>query len=78
MLLLATLRTTLEHLVEGAARPDDAVEVVDVSLGVAEVIDLMLHPAHLERLFDLDLHLLDFERLLDVVEGARLHRFDGR
>ena len=32
---------------------------------------------HFERLLDLDLHLLDFERLLHVVEGADLHRLDG-
>ena len=38
----------------------------------------MLHPAHLERLLDLDLHLLDLERLLHVVEGAGLHRLDRR
>ena len=32
----------------------------------------------LERLRDLDLHLLDLERLRHVVEGADLHRLDGR
>ena len=38
----------------------------------------MLHLAQLERLGDLDLHLLDLERLLDVIEGAGLHRLHGR
>ena len=37
----------------------------------------MLQALDLERLLDLDLHLLDFERLLHVVEGADLHRLDG-
>ena len=37
----------------------------------------MLHLAHLDRLVDLDLHLLDLERLLHVVERAGLHRLDG-
>ena len=31
----------------------------------------------LDRLLDLELHLLDLERLLHVVEGADLHRLDG-
>ena len=59
-----------EYRFEGAARADDAVEVVDVVLRVAEVVDLVLHAAHLERLTDFGLHLFDFERLLHVVERA--------
>jgi hypothetical protein len=31
----------------------------------------------LQRLVDLDLHLLDLERLRHVVEGADAHRLDG-
>ena len=38
----------------------------------------MLEPPHLEGLVDLELHLLDFKRLLHVVEGADLHRLDCR
>ena len=75
-LLLATLRTTREHLVEGRTAADDALEVVGLLLLVAEVVELVAEPLELERLFDLDLHLLDFERLLHVVEGAVLHRLD--
>ena len=75
---LGDLADDREHFLEGAARTDDAIEVVDVAGGVAEVVDLVLHPAHLERLLDLDLHLLDFERLLHVVERARLHGLDRR
>src|SRR5689334_5227225 len=66
-----------QHFLERAARADDALEVVDVALRVTEVIDLMLHPPHLERLLDLDLHLLDLEGLLHVVERARLDGLDG-
>ena len=78
MLLFATLRTTPEHALQRAAGADDAVEIVDVVLRVAEVIELVAHPAHLERLLDLHFHLFDLERLLHVVERADLHRFDGR
>ncbi len=67
-----------QHRLQGAARADDAVEVVDVLLRVAEVFDLVLEAAVLEGLLDLELHLLDLERLLHVVEGADLHRLDRR
>ena len=67
-----------EHALQRAARADDAVEVVDVVLRVAEVVELVAHAPELERLLDLDLHLLDLERLLHVVEGADLHRLDRR
>ncbi len=63
---------------ERAARADDAVEVVDVLLRVPEVLDLVLEAPVLDRLLDLELHLLDFKRLLNVVEGADLHRLDRR
>jgi hypothetical protein len=66
-----------QHFLERAARADDALEVVDVALRVTEVVDLMLHPPHLERLLDLDLHLLDLEGLLHVVERAGLDGLDG-
>ena len=65
-----------QHRLQGAAGADDAVEVVDVLLGVAQVFDLVLEAAVLEGLLDLELHLLDLERLLHVVEGADLHRLD--
>jgi hypothetical protein len=63
---------------QGAARADDPVEVVDVLLRVAQVVDLVAQAPVLERLLDLDLHLLDLERLLHVVERADLHRLDRR
>ena len=74
---LRDLLHDVEHALERRARADDLVEFVDVALGVAEVVDLVLEAPHLERLLDLDLHLLDFERLLDVVERADLHGLDG-
>ena len=67
----------VEDALQRRARADDAVEFVDVLLGAAEVIELVLQAPHLERLVDLDLHLLDFERLLDVIERPALHGFDG-
>ena len=76
VLLLATFLTTDNTDCSAPLCADDAVEVVDVLLGVAEVFDLVLEAAVLDGLLDLELHLLDFERLLDVVEGADLHRLD--
>ncbi len=73
---LGHLLHDVEHALHRRARPDDAVEVVAILLRVAEVLDLVLEALHLERLVDLDLHLLDFERLEHVVERADLHRFD--
>ena len=67
-----------EHRLQRAARADDPVEVVDVLLRVPEVLDLVLEAAVLDGLLDLELHLLDLERLLHVVEGADLHRLDRR
>ena len=67
-----------QHLLQRAARAHDAVEVVDVLLLVAQVIDLVLEVTQLDRLLDLELHLLDFERLLHEVERADLHRLDRR
>ena len=65
-----------EDGLQRAAGADDAVEVVDVLLRVPEVVDLVLQAPVLDGLFDLELHLLDFEGLLHVVEGADLHRLD--
>ena len=45
-------------------------------LRVAQVLDLVLEAAVLDGLVDLELHLLDLERLLHVVERADLHRLD--
>jgi hypothetical protein len=73
------LRDLLDHVedaLQRLARADDPIELVDVLLGVAEVVELVLHALHFERLLDLDLHLLDLERLLHVVERPVLHRFD--
>ena len=67
-----------EHLLQRAARADDAVEIIEVLLLVAQVLHLVLEMAELDRLFDLELHFLDFEGLLHEVEGADLHRLDGR
>ena len=53
-------------------------EVVDVLLRVPQVVQLVAHAPKFESLLDLQLHLLDLERLLDVVEGADFHRLDGR
>ena len=78
MLLLATFLTTVEHRLQRAARADDPVEVVNVLLRVPQVLDFVLQAPVLDRLGDLELHLLDLERLLHVVEGADLHRLDRR
>ena len=75
---LGDLADDAEHLLQGPGAADDRVEVVDVVLRVAQVLELVAHPARLERLLDLHLHLLDFERLLHVVEGADLHGLDRR
>ena len=75
---LGDLLDDREHRLQRAARADDPVEVVDVLLRVAQVLDLVLEAAVLEGLLDLELHLLDLERLLHVVEGADLHRLDRR
>ena len=78
VLLLATFLTMPSTAPQRAARADDAVELVDVLLRVAQVLDLVLEAAELDRLLDLELHLLDLEGLLHVVERADLHRLDGR
>ena len=75
---LRHLLDEVEHALQGGARADDLVELVDVLLRAAEVVEFVLQPLHLERLLDLDFHLLDLERLLHVVEGADLHRLDRR
>ncbi len=67
----------VEDALQRAAGADDAVEVVDVALGVPEIVDLVPQAPVLQRLVDLDLHLLDLERLRHVVEGADAHRLDG-
>ena len=72
------MRTTPSTRCSAAAGADDAIEIVDVVLRVAQIVELVAHPAHLERLLDLDFHLFDLERLLHVVERADLHRLDGR
>ncbi len=74
---LRDLLHDVEHLLKRGARTDDLVEFVDVLLGAAEILELVLQAPHLERFLDLDLHLLDLERLLNVVERADLHRLDG-
>ena len=74
---LGDLLHDAQHALKRAAAADDVLEVVDVLLGVAQVVQLVPHPAELESLLDLELHLLDFERLLDVVERTDLHRLDG-
>ena len=53
------------------------VEVVVLLALVAEVVELVAQALQLERLLDLDFHLLELERLLHVVERAVLHRLDG-
>ncbi len=67
-----------KHALQRAAVADDAVEVVDVVLRVPEVIELVAHAPHFERLLDLHFHLFDFEGLLHVIERAALHRFHRR
>ena len=74
---LRDLLDDVEHVPQPGARSDDLVEVVDVLLGPAQVLEVVLDAPQLERLLDLDLHLLDLERLLHVVEGPDLHRLDG-
>jgi hypothetical protein len=75
---LGDLLDDREDGLERAARAHDAIEVVDVLLGVAKVFDLVLEAAVLDGLFDLELHLLDLEGLLHVVESPDLHRLDRR
>ena len=65
-----------KHLLQGGAATDDAFEVVRFVLLVPEVIELVAEAPEFQRLLDLDLHLLDLERLLHVVEGAVLHGLD--
>ena len=73
---LRDLADHAQHALQRIAGADDPFEVVGLLLLVAEVVELMAQPFQLERLVDLDLHLLDLERLLHVVEGAVLHRLD--
>ena len=73
---LGHLLDDVQHVLQRRAGPDDLVELVDVVLRAAEVIELVPQALHFQRLLDLDLHLLDLERLLHVVEGAGLHRLD--
>ena len=73
---MATFLDDGEDLLQWLARADDPLEVVGFLLFVPEVIELVAKAAQLERLLDLDLHLLDLERLLHIVEGAVLHRLD--
>ena len=75
---LGDLFDDVEDGLKRRARADDAIEVVDILLGAAQVLQIVLHALDVERLLDLDFHLLDLERLLHVVERADLHRFDGR
>src|SRR5262245_20480997 len=73
-------RNLLDHVedaLQSFAGADDSVELVDILLSVPEVVELVLKALNLERFLNLDLHLLDFERLLHVVEGPGLHGFDG-
>src|SRR4051794_13163168 len=58
---LRDLLDDVEHALQRAAPADDAVEVVDVLLRAAEVIELVFQALHFDRLLDFDLHLLDFE-----------------
>ncbi len=67
-----------QHGLQPAVRADDPVEVVDVPLRVPEVLHFVPEAAVLDGLVDLELHLLDLERLLHVVEGADLHRLHRR
>ena len=76
VLLLATFFTMARTRLQRAAGAHDSVEVVDVLLRVPEILDLVAQAPVLDGLFDLELHLLDFEGLLHVVEGADLHGLD--
>ena len=74
---LGHLADHVEDAAERLAAADDLVEVVVLLPLVAQVIELVAQPLQLERLLDLDFHLLELERLLHVVERAKLHRLDG-
>ena len=74
---LGDLAHDAEDVLQRGAAADDPLEVVGLLLFVTEVVELVAKALQLQRLVDLDLHLLDFERLLHVVEGAVLHRLDG-
>src|SRR6184192_2140260 len=72
------LKHEIEYLRHTQGDIYDFDRIVDVPLRVPQVLDLVLEAAVLEGLLDLELHLLDLERLLHVVEGAELHRLDRR
>ncbi len=74
---LGHLADDTKHALQWPAGADDAIEIVNIVLRVSQVIELVAHPPHLERLLDLHFHLFDLERLLHVVERADLHRFNG-
>jgi len=70
---------TLEQRLRGLHRggvADDRVEAELASGGRAQRFDLTAQPAGLERLLDEQRHLVDVERLVDVVEGTELERLD--
>ena len=67
-----------EHALERIALADDAIEIVDVVLGMPQIVELVAHAPHLERLLDLHFHFFDLEGLLHVVERAAFHGFHGR
>jgi len=61
---LGDLADDAQHLLERARAATIESNSVDVVLRVAQVVDLVAHPTVVEGLADLDLHLLDLERLL--------------
>ena len=73
----ATQLGALDDVLHGAAAADDAV-VIELLVALAEQVAVFgAQPLMLERAADDDQQLVDLERLLQVVEGAELHRFDG-
>ena len=58
-------------------RPDDGVEAVVAPLAAAERHHLAAQRQRFERLLSQHHDVVEIERLVDVVEGAELHRLDG-
>ena len=65
-----------DHAHHGPAPPDDAV-VIELFVAFAEQVSILRpQPLMIERTADDDQQFVDFERLLQIVERAELHRLD--
>src|SRR5438105_8677082 len=67
----------LEQLLHRRRGPDDVVDVQGARRRHVEEVGAAREAAHFERAIDGDVERLDVDRLVDVVERARLHGQDG-